>query len=393
LFQGADFSTATIIANRQPWASTSLTIPARLGTYYVKTVDTFGNVSEASAMAITPTATLNDDIELMRVEEQFFTGELVNMDRHSATAIESEAISITGLDPIYPFEDGAFPFVKADLSYDTIDYDANGDFPFYRRLGAYDPIVLDAESGAPFYVYDVTYKTEGIYNFKQYIDLFQIQPVTFSSFIEAEAIVDGVPMDPALAGEQYDAWFEIRSADNAKFLIDWPILTKVEPSLLFSGASFGAWRRFYASEHTGRFFQFRLLVASKDPKIGVRIKRAYVDVSARVRVDGDWDVACPDTGIRITFEPPYYETPALGITQDSAQEGDRAVVYAKDRFGFNLAFVNKDGVDVARQFDWIARGFGREEQTVPPSGKSTGRWSASPYMRSFSGDNNNRGKL
>jgi hypothetical protein len=340
VFQGADFNSATIIANRQPYASTSITVPARLGTYFVKTVDTFGNVSEGAVLAITPTATLNDDIELQIVEEPTWPGAL-------------ESMEIKG--------------------------------GFLQSLG------LD----------DFTYATGGVYLYKKYLDFRHIHPITFTAQIEAEAIMDGVAIDPSLVGEEWDAWFELRSADNAKFLIDWPILTKVEPNLIFSGAMFGPWRKFYAGEYTGRFFQFRLCVASRDPRIGVRIKKARVDVSARIRVDGDYDVQCPAEGLRVTFEPPYYETPALAITQDSAQEGDRAVVYAKDRFGFNIAFVNKDGVDSARQFDWIARGWGKEEPALPPfettrsiqqSQTAYFRGGTSRYMRSITGDNNGRGK-
>jgi hypothetical protein len=252
---------------------------------------------------------------------------------------------------------------------------------------------MGGDGGFPFYPYDVTYHTSAIYTYKEFLDLYHIHPVTFVSVIEADAIVDGEPISPALAGEQYDAWFEISASDDARFLSGWPILNRVEPDLLFGGEAFSGWTRFYATEVTGQFFQFRLCVASRDPKIGVRIRRAYVDVSVRVRVDGEYDVASPAEGMRITFDPAYMVPPAVGITQDSAQAGDRAVVTEKDRFGFNVEFVNQSGAKVARQFDWIARGYGREQPKPLVRKKRKARTPKSSYMSAFLGDNSTRGKL
>jgi hypothetical protein len=323
-FDGADFHSATIIASRQPYASTSLTVPARLGTYFVKTVDTMGNISEGATMAITPTATLTDDIELITIENPYWDG------------------PINGMEAVVKRFLVEWP-ILAEVK------------PTLKNHGYIQSITLP----------DGTYAPTGIYNFKEALDFRQIQPITFTAQIEAEAIVGGVAIDAALVGEQWDAWLELRAAKSTLLLKDWPTLDNVEPNLLIGNAPFSPWRKFYAGEYTGQVFQFRLCVASRDPNIGVKINRASIQASARIRVDGDYDIQCPATGLRVNFEPPYFETPALGITQDSAQQGDRAVVYAKDRFGFNISFVDKNGTDVSRQFDWIARGWGKEEQTLP----------------------------
>jgi hypothetical protein len=354
-FEGADFHSATIIASRQPYASTSLTVPARLGTYFVKTVDTFGNVSEGSIMAITPTATLTDDIELLTLEDAYWDG------------------TINGMEAVAKRFLVEWP-ILAEVK------------PTLKNHGYIQSITLP----------DGTYAPSGIYNFKETLDFRQIQPITFTAQIEAEAIVGGVAMDAALVGEQWDAWLELRAAKATLLLKDWPTLDNVEPNLLLGNAPFSPWRKFYAGEYTGQIFQFRLCVASRDPNIGIKINRASVQASARIRVDGDYDVQCLAAGLRVDFDPPYFETPALGITQDSAQQGDRAVVYAKDRFGFNIAFVDKDGVDVARQFDWIARGWGKEAQTLPHQLSTQGttrastarvRSSASQYMNTILNNN------
>ena len=380
LFQGANFDTATIVAARIPWSSNTITVPARLGTYFIKTVDTFGNVSSVAARAVTPTATLNDDIDLIRLEESSWGGELINMVHHTSTSIESSSSPFTTTDPIYPTPTGNFPFFRADNNYDLIAYDENGDLPFYEEDGEYDPIVLDDENGLPFIKYGVDYAQGGAYIYQSVINMGEIYPISFSAHIEAFAIKDGSPLILEDVSNQWDSWFEIRTSDTIPYVEEWPALEGVEPTLLYGARGWTPWRKFYAGEYTGQYFQFRLCVATNDKELGVRVTRAYVDVSAKVRIEGEYDIQCPATGVDVLFDPPYKQQPSIGITQDNAKEGDRFAITNKSRLGFSIQFFDKANNPVARQFDWISKGHGKEVFEIPPYDQTP-----SPKGGAFSG--------
>lgn len=351
LFNGADFDTATMVATRIPYSSNSITVPARLGTYFIKTVDTTGNVSPDAARCITPTATLTDDVVIVRLEESLFPGALNGMQHFGDTAIETGYQGFEVIDPINPPPQGDFPFIRANTNLDMIPFDTNGDLPFYEATIEYDPIILDNFNGMPFHRYGELYNQGGSYVYTEIVNVGGIYPTLFSAHIEAHGLKDGAPLAKDEVGGQWDAWFEIRTSEN----------TPIDD---ISGWS--TWRKFYAGEYTGKYFQFRLCVASNSKEIGVRVTRAYVDVSARVRMEGEYDVPCSAGGTYITFDPPYREQPAIAITQDNAQAGDQFTITNKSRLGFSIKFTDKNGAAVARQFDWIARGHGKEVFEIPP---------------------------
>lgn len=75
VFKGADIKDSTIVVQKVAYPATTVTVPARLGTYFIKTVDTSGNASRLSAEAITPTEILNNDVDLEMVEDIGWPGE------------------------------------------------------------------------------------------------------------------------------------------------------------------------------------------------------------------------------------------------------------------------------------------------------------------------------
>jgi hypothetical protein len=74
IFKGADVSDSTIVVQKVAYPATSVTVPARLGTYFIKTVDTTGNASRLAAEAITPTEILNNDVDIQTVEDLTWDG-------------------------------------------------------------------------------------------------------------------------------------------------------------------------------------------------------------------------------------------------------------------------------------------------------------------------------
>lgn len=315
----ASIESATVIVERVSFPTTNITIPSRLGTYFIKTVDTTGNVSDEYGYAITPTSVLTNDKEITTVEDVTWDG----------TYYQSELVGSEK--------------VQLGKSGGTSDF-----FPI------------------------------GYYYFNETLDFGQIYPAHFSSKIKAHGfktisimsnwgtlntvgLLSGDVLD-----DDWDAYLEIRSGNRTSAIADWGTLDTVVPSIGYATNDFGAWRKFYAGEYTGRVFQFRLVLVSSRVDVGVKVSRAYIDVTSPIRIDGDYDIIAPSDGIRIEFDPAFQQIPAIGITQDDITAGDRYTITNKSRTGFDISFYNASS-SVSRQFDWIARGYGKEVSVIPPS--------------------------
>jgi hypothetical protein len=211
--------------------------------------------------------------------------------------------------------------------------------------------------------YTDQYYELGYYYFEDSIDFGQIYPTHINAQVEAYGFrvdSDGVEK----LDTRFDAWIEVRCATTAIVLDDWPILDQVVPNLDAWSTDWQEWRKFYAGEYTGRFFEFRLAIATYRQGVSARVKKASIEVTSAIRIDGQDNLICPVGGMRIVYNPAFQSTPSIGITQDNSAEGDTYKITNKDRNGFDIEFFN-NGVSVSHQFDWIARGYGSETRKVP----------------------------
>jgi hypothetical protein len=316
-FYDADINHSTFVAKRIPYPATNLTVPTRLGTYFIKTVDTTGLVSDEAAMVVTATSLLNDSQELRTITDTDWSGSMVD---------------------VHPVGNG------------SIELNATG------TAGNYFPM--------------------GMYYFEDTLDFGQIYSAYFDSQIEAFGLngssilanwgllstVD--PLDGGIDDQLWDAHLEIRSGTILNTLSGWGTLDTVVPSIGYVGSDFGPWTKFYSGQYTGRIFQFRLVLSSYDQNIGVRAIEAHVNVRSPIRVDGKYDIACPVGGMRIVYERPFQEIPAVAVTQDNFDLEDSYTITEKSRSGFSIEFFNQS-TSVARQFDWVARGYGQEVAVIP----------------------------
>jgi hypothetical protein len=111
--------------------------------------------------------------------------------------------------------------------------------------------------------------------------------------------------------------------------------------------------------------QFRLRTRSNSPTIGVAVKSASIEINAQKRVDGDYDVVSSIGGSRVNYDAEFQQRPAISITQDSVQAGDRYTLTNQNLEGFDIEFFNSSGTSVSRQFDWVASGIGRKVISIP----------------------------
>ena len=296
------FEKATIIADKVPFPATSVSVPARFGTYMIKAVDTSGNISDNYSSIITPTKTLFDYEDIQNLTSGTWTGDKFGLEVYDTNKIRSKNDGVPG-----------------------------------------------------------EYVLDGYYYFPETIDFGAIYPVRVSAAI----VANGFTISETVASNtNWDAWMEVRTGTDISTLSDWGTLNTVT-SLSFGEGDFGPWKAFHAGDFTGYLLQFRLRTQSNLESLGVAVESASIEITSQYRVDGDYDVSGTIGGVRVNFSSPYQVRPSLSITQQSMLTGDYFELTAQDKDGFTIEFFNSSGTSVTRTFDWVARGIGRKVLSIP----------------------------
>jgi len=298
----AIFEGATVSAQKVSYPSNTVSVPARFGTYLVKTIDTSGNYSTEAALAITPTRTLFDYKSLQVVENPTWIGTKDGMEVFDTTKLRTSS------------------------------------------------------TGAP-----GEYNQDGYYYFTETIDFGAIYPVRITSSIEAYGFT---ATEAIAANTNWDAWLEVRTGTDITTLSDWGTLDTIT-TLSYGEGDFNEWRAFQAGDFTGYLLQFRLRTSSELSTLGVAIKSASIEIKSQNRTDGEYDVVCAVGGSQITYDEEFQERPAISVTQDNVQAGDRYTITGADKAGFYIEFFDISGLSVSRQFDWVASGVGRKVLSIP----------------------------
>lgn len=296
------FEKATVIADKVPYPGTSVSVPARFGTYMIKTIDTSGNISQNYSSIITPTKTLFDYQEIQTLNSGTWTGDKFGLQVYETTKLRSQSSGVSG------------EFVG-----------------------------------------------DGYYYFPETIDFGAIYPVRVSAGIVANGFT---ATETVSSNTNWDAWMEVRTGTDISTLSDWGTLNTVT-SLSYGEGDFGPWKAFHAGDFTGYLLQFRLRTHSDDESLGVNVTSATIEITSQYRVDGAYDVSGTLGGVRVNFSSPYQVRPSLSITQQGMVTGDYFELSAQDKDGFTIEFFNSSGTSVTRTFDWVARGIGRKVLSIP----------------------------
>jgi hypothetical protein len=328
LIEDASYAQSTVLAPQIAYPTRSMDVPTRLGTYFIKCVDTSGNRSDGFAAAFTP----GENIWQLNVVATWD-------DKPEG----------------WPGSKGNFEVAGGNL----------------RTIALSEGVY---HSRAEYY-YDQLYDGGAIYQ-TRFTSKIVAGGVSFNSIMarwvplaSAAPIAGSVVLDTgdgSNIAELIDVWHEIRWVTVANVMADWTPLASAVP-IGFGESDFGPWRRFQVGDYIGQVFQFRLIAEYIGPDavadVGASIVGAVVEIDMTDRVDGVYDVACPVGGMRVIYEPAFKERPAIAITSDSVSVGDGHVITNSDRNGFDIEFLN-GGASVARQFDWLAKGYGAQSTRI-----------------------------
>ena len=293
--------------------ATSITVPARAGTYLIKAVDKLGNFSSNATAIISNVTSAENFNNITTVSEHpTFAGTKTNVSISDDSLIlnSSELFdSASGL-----FDANTTRFFDSGVA--NADFLASGDYEFAN--------VIDI--GAKHTVRVTASLTQSARNPD---DLFDNRSGNFDS---SASNFDGDT--PA----NCDAHLEIATSDD--------------------NSTYTSFQNFVIGTYTARYLKFRIVMTSTDLASTPVIQEVTVTVDMVDRIFSGNDISSGVGTKTVSFTNPFKTTSyAVGITMEDANTGDFFTVSNKTVNSFDVLFKNSSGSNISRTFDFIAKGF------------------------------------
>nr|BAR39592.1 phage tail protein [uncultured Mediterranean phage uvMED] len=293
--------------------ATSISVPARQGTYLIKAVDKLGNFSS------------------------------------NATAIISNVVGITNFNSIatqseHPDFDGTKTnVIKTDstLRLDSSELfdSASGDFDT-EASRFFDSGVANADFFA-----------SGNYEFSDVIDI---------GAKHTARITASLSQSSDNPDDLFDNRIGLFDSTNSNFDGDTPANANAHLEIATSddNVTYTSFRSFVIGDYTARYFKFRVVLISRDLASTPVVSAVTVSIDMQDRIFSSNDIISGAGTKTVTFTNPYKSVNyALGITAEDMATGDFFTVSNKTINGFDILFKNSGGTNVSRTFDFIAKGF------------------------------------
>ena len=309
----ADWLNSVALVEKISRPATSITVPARQGTYLIKAVDKIGNVSpNATAIISNVTSALNFNNITTQSEHPTFGG--------------------TFTDTV--LVDGAIELDSSEL-FDS----ASGNFD--------DETVRFFDSGAS----NADFLSTGSYEFADVIDIGAKHTARITASITQTA-------------DNPDDLFDARSGNfddaSSNFDGDAPVNQNAHIEIATSddNVTYTDFRGFVIGEYEARYFKFKVVLISRDSATTPVVSEVSVSVDMKDRIFSGNDIVSGTSTKSITFTNPFKSANfAVGITGQSMATGDYFTVSNKTINGFDVAFFNSSNAGVSKTFDFIAKGF------------------------------------
>jgi hypothetical protein len=311
LTSGAEWQNSVALVDKIARPATSVTVPAREGSYLIKAVDKLGNFSSNEAI-ISNTIVSDFNAVATQTESPTFTGVKTNVyvDDNNALRLDSSELfdSATGL-----FDDGTGLFESGLTASDLF--------------------------------------ATGTYEFSNIIDL----GATYKSRVTASI---------TQASDNIDDLFDDRSglfdASPSNFDGDTPANCNahLEIATSLDNVTYTAFRTFVVGDYNARYLKFRLNLASFDLSSTPVVSALSVSVDMPDRIFSGNDIVSGTGTHSITFTSPFFSSSyAVGITAQGLATGDYYLLTNKTTSGFDIAFKNSSDTGISKTFDFLAKGF------------------------------------
>jgi hypothetical protein len=309
----ADWQNSVALVEKVSRPATSISVPARTGTYLIKAVDKLGNFSSnATAIISNVTSALNFNAVATQSEHPSFAGTLTN------TVITDNAIEL----------DSSELFDSASGNFDD------------ETTRFFDSGVANAD-----------FQSSGNYEFANVIDIGAKHTARITASLTQTS-------------DNPDDLFDNRSGDfddaSSNFDGDTPANCNAHIEIATSddNTTYTDFRTFVIGEYEARFFKFRVVLISRDGASTPVVSAVTVTVDMQDRIFSGNDIVSGTGTKSITFTNPFKSASyAVGITGQGMATGDYFTVSNKTINGFDVAFFNSSNSGVSKTFDFIAKGF------------------------------------
>lgn len=309
---GASWGSSITVIEKISKASNSVTVPAQIGTYLIKSINVEDVGSEDATLIVTTVAGLTGlNVVSIIQEDPTFEG------THDKTGIAEGRLIL-----------GSNEFMSSWSPMSDV-----------RILG-----------------YGINGFTSGIYTFENYFDLSEVYTSKLTPTIKGQGINILNTLDTwtflnlveKMSNADPSAWtavFQVRT-------------TQDDPS---GSPTWSEWQNLIAGSYTARGFDFRILLSTILPSVTPAIEQLRVSIDMPDRAERDDDITISASGTRISYTNAFKEKPSVALSIQNLSTGDYYIKSNEDETGFDIQFFNSSDVGISKTMDWIATGFGQKE--------------------------------
>jgi len=309
---GASWANSVSLVEKVARPATSVTVPARVGSYLIKAVDKNGNFSS---------------------NETIIETNVLAIGNYNAVATQTESPTFSGTKTNVIVSDGTLRLDSSEL--------------FDSATGNFDSGTSFFDSGVT--SYDLY--SEGTYLFSTPIDIGAV----YTSRVTASI---------TQTSDNLDDLFDLRTGDfddaQSNFDGDTPANCNahIEIALSNDNITYTTFRNFVVGDYTARYYKFRVTLRSFDLASTPVISALSVSIDMPDRIFSGNDIVSGTGTYNVVFTLPFYSNSyAVGITAQGLNTGDFFTISNKTVNGFDVAFKNSGNSGVTKTFDYLAKGY------------------------------------
>ena len=312
LTTGASWANSVSLVEKVARPATSVTVPARVGSYLIKAVDKNGNYSS---------------------NETIIETNVLAIGNYNAVASQTESPTFSGTKTNVIVSDGTLRLDSSEL--------------FDSAIGNFDSATSFFDSGVT--AYDLY--SEGTYLFASPIDIGAVHTSRVTASITQTS-------------DNLDDLFDSRTGDfddaQSNFDGDTPANSNahIEIALSNDNITYTSFRNFVVGDYTARYYKFRVTLRSFDLSSTPVISALSVSIDMPDRIFSGNDIVSGTGTYTVTFTLPFYSNSyAVGITAQGMNTGDYFTISNKTVNGFDVAFKNSSNSGVSKVFDYLSKGY------------------------------------
>ena len=312
LTSGASWGNSVSLVEKVARPATSITVPARVGSYLIKAVDKSGNLSANETIIATNISTIGN---------------------FNAVATQTESPTFSGTKFQTLVSDGTLRLDSSEL--------------FDSATGNFD--------SAP------SFFDSGLTSF----DLYSTGNYIFASPIDIGAVYTSrVTASITQTADNLDDLFDSKTGNfddaSSSFDGDTPANCNahIEIALSNDNITYTSFRNFVVGDYTARYYKFRVVLTSFDLSSTPVISALSVSIDMPDRIFSGNDITSGTGTYNVVFTNPFYSNSyAVGITAQGLNTGDFFTISNKTVNGFDIAFKNSSSTGVTRVFDYLSKGY------------------------------------